>query len=149
MAQIRHLAFASDHPGKAADFYKSAFGFRELRRWGLDPEKPDVAPPGSGVLMTDGHLNIALLRFSTDQVGFGPDHRGFHHFGVVVDDTQAWTPRLEALGAPNLTGPEDVPPNAHFEIKFRGPDGVVFDISDTVWPGAAPVEPGTTTFPAE
>ena len=23
--RIRHIAFASDHPGKAADFYKEAF----------------------------------------------------------------------------------------------------------------------------
>ena len=28
MAQIRHIAIASDHPGKAADFYKKAFGFQ-------------------------------------------------------------------------------------------------------------------------
>ena len=26
-----------------------------------------------------------------------------------------------------------------FEVKFRGPDGVVFDISDHLWPGAEPV----------
>ena len=34
--RIRHIAFASDHPGKAADFYKKAFGFRELRRFGIE-----------------------------------------------------------------------------------------------------------------
>jgi catechol 2,3-dioxygenase-like lactoylglutathione lyase family enzyme len=40
MLKIRHIAIASDHPGKAAEFYKQAFGFRELRRFGLDPDKP-------------------------------------------------------------------------------------------------------------
>ncbi len=33
------------------------------------------------------------------------------------------------LEAEQLTGPDEVPPNAHFEIKFRGPEGVTFDIS--------------------
>jgi catechol-2,3-dioxygenase len=28
MLKIRHIALASDHPGKAAEFYKSAFGFK-------------------------------------------------------------------------------------------------------------------------
>ena len=28
MSKIRHIAFASDHPGKAAEFYKTAFGFK-------------------------------------------------------------------------------------------------------------------------
>ena len=35
-----------------------------------------------------------------------------------------------------------IPPGAHFEIKFRGPDNVVFDISDRPWPGSVAVEPG-------
>src|SRR5437764_3111329 len=47
-------------------------------------------------------------------------------------------------GAPNITRPEDMPPTAHFEIKFRAPDNVVFDISHSTWPGAAPVDPATT-----
>ena len=60
MLKIRHIAFASDHPGKAAEFYKTAFGFRELRRFGLDPNKPDEAPRPSGVFLTDGTLNLAI-----------------------------------------------------------------------------------------
>jgi len=47
MLKIRHIALASDHPGKAAEFYKTAFGFREIKRFGLDPNKPDEAPPVS------------------------------------------------------------------------------------------------------
>ncbi len=81
----------SDHPGKAAEFYKSAFGFKELSRFGLDPDKPDEAPRPSGVFLTDGTLNIAILKFPTDQLGKGIGFTGIHHFGVVVDDTEAWT----------------------------------------------------------
>src|SRR5262249_57427842 len=56
MAQIRHIAIASDHPGKTADFYKKAFGVREVARNGFDPSKPDIAPRPCSVLMTDGYL---------------------------------------------------------------------------------------------
>ncbi len=146
MAQIRHIAFAAEHPGKTADFYKNAFGFREISRFGL-ADNPEVAPYGSGVLLTDGHLNIAILKFAKDQTGVGLDYVGFHHFGVVVDDPDAWTTRLEDLGAPNITTAKDMPPTAHWEIKFRGPDGVVFDISHSVWPGAADVDPETKKLP--
>jgi len=147
MAQIRHIAFASDHPGRTADFYKQAFGFRELGRFGLDPNNPDVAPRPSGVMLTDGHLNIAILKFTNDQTGVGLDYVGFHHFGVVVDDLDAWTKQIEALGAPNITTLADLPKTAHPEIKFRGPEGIVFDLSPTTWPGAAPVDPDTMKLP--
>jgi len=140
MLKIRHIAFASDHPGKAAEFYKQAFGFRELRRFGLDPNKPDDAPRPSGVFLTDGTLNLAILKFATDQLGKGIDYVGIHHFGVVVDDTEEWTRKLEAMGAPCIQGPGQVPAGSHAEFKFRGPDGVVFDITGSAWEGSAPVE---------
>jgi catechol 2,3-dioxygenase-like lactoylglutathione lyase family enzyme len=139
MLKIRHIALASDHPGKAAEFYKSAFGFREIRRFGLDPNKPDEAPRPSGVFLTDGVLNIAILKFANDQLGKGIDFVGIHHFGVVVDDVEEWTRKLEAMGAPCLH--EAMPPGAHAEYKFRGPDGVVFDITKDEWEGSQAVSP--------
>jgi lactoylglutathione lyase len=148
MAQIRHIAFASHQPFKTAEFYKQAFGFKEINRFRFDPNNPDDAPLGAGVLLTDGHLNIAILKFAKDQTGVGLNYVGFHHFGVVVDDIDEWTTRLETLGAPNITRPEDMPPTAHFEIKFRAPENVVFDISHSTWPGAAPVDPETMKPPA-
>jgi catechol 2,3-dioxygenase-like lactoylglutathione lyase family enzyme len=137
MLKIRHIALASDHPGKAAEFYKSAFGFRELRRFGLDPNNPDHAPRPSGVFLTDGVLNIAILKFGNDQLGKGIEFTGIHHFGVVVDDVEEWTKKLEDMGAPCLH--EAMPKGAHAEYKFKGPDGVVFDITKDLWEGSAPV----------
>lgn len=148
MAQIRHIAIASDNPFKAAEFYKKAFGFREVSRHGFDPKNPDVAPRPSSVVLTDGYISMALLKLARDQTGVGMDYKGLHHFGVVVDDLDNWTPHLEALGAPNITTLADMPPTAHTEIKFRGPDNVVFDISPATWPGAAPVDPATMKKPA-
>jgi catechol 2,3-dioxygenase-like lactoylglutathione lyase family enzyme len=129
MAQIRHIAIAAEHPGKTADFYKKAFGFREVTRFGFDPNKPDDAPRPSGVVLTDGYISLAILKFGKDQTGVGLDYVGLHHIGFVVDDLDTWTRHLESLGAPNITTLEDLPPTAHTEIKFRAPDNVVFDIS--------------------
>jgi hypothetical protein len=33
-----------------------------------------------------------------------------------------------------------VPPGSHAEFKFRGPDGVVFDITGSLWEGSAPID---------
>jgi catechol 2,3-dioxygenase-like lactoylglutathione lyase family enzyme len=139
MAQIRHIAISSDNPSKTADFYMKAFGFREVARFNLPPGVVEEATRPSTVVLTDGHISIAILKFGKDQTGVGLDYQGLHHIGVVVDDPEAWTPHLEALGAPNITTPADMPATAHWEIKFRGPDNVVFDISHTEWPGAAKV----------
>ena len=139
MPKIRHIAIASDHPGKAADFFRQAFGFTELNRFGLDPARPEEAKMPSGVFLTDGTINVAFLKVPPDGMASKPGFVGLHHFGVVIDDMDAWTEKLEALGAPCIVGKDKIPPGAHFEIKFRGPDGVIFDISDRPWPGTPEV----------
>ena len=60
MVKIHHIAFASEHPGEAAEFCKSGFGFKELSRFGLNPENPEVAKRPSGVFLTNATLNIAV-----------------------------------------------------------------------------------------
>ena len=134
MQKIKHIAIASDHPGRAAEFYKNAFGWEEISRRGLDPDNSVEAPRASGVFMTDGAINIAILKFNDDQLGKGVDYLGIHHFGVIVDDTEAWMKKLEAMGAEPV--PYAPPPGSHAEIKYRGPDGVVFDITGHAWEGS-------------
>ena len=133
---IRHLAIASDNPAKAAEFYKQNFGWTEMKRFGLDPNKPDEAPRPSGVFMTDGTLNIAILKFADDQLLKGVDYTGLHHFGVVVEDVNEWMDLLMKQGCARV--PYEIPPGTHAEYKFRGPDGVVFDITGHQWDGSAP-----------
>ncbi len=138
MQKIRHIALASDHPGRAAEFYKTTFGFEELSRFGIDPDLSVEAKRPSGVFLTDGTLNIAILKFDNDQLGKGLDYVGIHHFGVLVDDSDTWTKKLTDAGVPTV--PYEPPSGTHAEYKFRGPDGVVFDISAHLWAGAEPVE---------
>lgn len=65
---------------------------------------------------------------------------GLHHFGVVVDDADKYVEKLESLGAECfMKPPAEERMKGSFEVKFRGPDGVVFDISDRPWPGSEPL----------
>ena len=79
MARIRHIAMTTKEPAKVAEFYKSAFGLKELRR-----------STNGAVFLTDGHINIAILNHKTEKsadVGaHGPNFNGIHHFGFEVDD---------------------------------------------------------------
>jgi catechol 2,3-dioxygenase-like lactoylglutathione lyase family enzyme len=147
MPKIRHIAISSDNPSKAAEFYKTALGLTEVARYNLPPGVVEDAPRPSTVVLTDGHISIALLKFGKDQTGVGLEYQGLHHIGFVVDDPATWTSHLEAHGAPNITRPEDMPKTAHWEIKFRGPDNVVFDISHLEWPGAEKVDGQSKKIP--
>ncbi len=134
MHKLRHIALACRDPGKAADFYKAAFGWRELGRTGKNAADP------SGVVLSDGSINITLLRFATDQIGKGLDYEGFHHMGVVVDDVEGERARLEAMGYPCIVDADQIPPVAQFEIKFRAPGDIAFDITDVAWPGSTALD---------
>jgi catechol 2,3-dioxygenase-like lactoylglutathione lyase family enzyme len=136
MAKIRHIALATNDPVKTAEFYKQAFDFKEVGRTGSPDESGGIA---WGIYLSDGTLNLAVLKFkNVDQLGRGLDYVGIHHFGVLVDDLQAYTEKLEGMGAPCFMRPDPSMTGVFFETKFRGPDGVVFDCSEHPWDGAAP-----------
>src|SRR5205085_1355444 len=73
MARIKHIALTTKEPAKVAEFYKTAFGLKELRR-----------SPNGAVFLTDGHINVAILNYKTEKsadVGaHGPNFDGIHHF---------------------------------------------------------------------
>ena len=132
-ATIRHIAIATQNPDATAQFYKRAFGFEEMRLV--------AGELAHGYFLSDGATNMAVLKFrGPDQLGKGLDYTGLHHFGLLVDDVKEWTARLESMGAECFMRAPERPGNNHFEVKFRGPDGVVFDIAQHPWPGSAAIE---------
>jgi catechol 2,3-dioxygenase-like lactoylglutathione lyase family enzyme len=140
MPKIRHIALATQDPAKTAEFYKTMFGFREVGRAG-SPDNPKAI--AWGFYLSDGTLNLAVLKFQNiDQLGRGLDYVGIHHFGVLVDDLDEYRKKLEAAGAPCIMEQAHAPSTqgANYETKFRGPDGVVFDLSEHAWVGAAPLD---------
>ena len=138
MAKLRHIALTTSDPGKAAEFYKEAFDMEEVRR-----------DAKGQVFLSDGFINLAVLHFKTeddpDMGAHGPNFNGIHHFGFLVDDVEGYAEKLEEVGGERLTlvadpgmgglfnnrvGDNPGPSNA--EVKFRSPDGVIFDISWSV-----------------
>ena len=132
MPRIGHIAIRSRDCRKAADFFKAAFGFEEI---GTPRPRAPGAPPPPAVGLTDGRINLTFLTVPASNVGCEEDFFGIQHIGFVIDDLDAYTAKLESMGAPCIIGWEKLPPGAHLEIKFKGPDGVIFDISNNPWPG--------------
>src|SRR5215813_854589 len=116
MAKLRHIAIAAKDPDRMAEFYKQAFDFKEVR-------KTD-GPLAYGWHLSDGTIDLAILRFKTDQIGKGLDYTGLHHFGILVDNLENTGKRLEGLGGRHYMDRNDSEQRVGFEAKFYGPEGV-------------------------
>ena len=77
MAKIKHIAIRTEDVEKTAAFYKEAFGLKQV---GLGQ---------NGIYLTDGHLNIAVLKFQPGKNGeplrLGVDHLPEQVRGVEVE----------------------------------------------------------------
>jgi lactoylglutathione lyase len=127
MEKLRHIALSVADPEAAAQFFEQAFGMtragRAMRGW----------------YMTDGVMNVALLNFKDETVpGYDKlkDVRGVIHFGMWVDNLEEAEKRVVAAGGTYLTGRKEKDPNVFYEVKYRMPDGTVFDITESGWKGA-------------
>ena len=141
MAKLRHLAIACKDPDAMAEFYVKAFDFKNVRT--------SDGPLAYGHHLSDGTIDLAILRFKTDQIGKGMDFRGIHHFGVLVEDVDEFSRKLENLGAKHyIDQGQDGHQAGYFEKKFFGPEGVLFDIAEHGWAGAEPL-PAPTKAAAE
>ena len=128
MAKIRHIALATKNPEETARFYREHFEMKEVGR--------TSSRLAEGIYLSDGTINLAILNFKTDQLGRGMDYVGLHHFGFLVEDVDAMSKQLEADGAPRFEQNDHGSAMSFFELKHRGPDGVVFDLSGAPWVGA-------------
>ena len=139
MPKLRHIALATDDPDKTAAFYIEAFDFKEVGRVG-NPDDPDNGLAW-GIYLSDGTLNLAVLKFkNVDQLGKGLDYTGIHHFGVLVEDLDETLQKLNKMGAPCILKQDPNSTEQFYETKFSGPDGVIFDVSEHAWIGAATAE---------
>ena len=137
-AQLRHLAISVPDVAAAQAFFEQAFGMTK------------AGDAGRGVYMTDGVMNVALLHFGDEPVvgmtaegdGSEPFH-GLYHFGMWVDDLAEAADRVERAGAEHLRGRRPDEPNRYYEVKYRSPDGLVFDLTTSGWIGALRDPEGT------
>ncbi len=136
MAQIKHIAIATNDAEKTAKFYSEVFGLRQVAQ--LDGEN------AKGFMLSDGNINMAILDFKSDAVAGerGKDWEGIHHIGFEVESLEDIERRLAdanskpmeevntALHAGN-TGPR----HQNVETKYEGPNGEMIDVSQVGWVG--------------
>jgi methylmalonyl-CoA/ethylmalonyl-CoA epimerase len=126
--KLRHIALSVPDPEKAARFYEEVFG---LQRVGITE-----SVLASGVYLSDGYINIALLNYKSDAMAGikeGKDFVGTHHFGFQVDDALATKRRIDACGGKFFMDLPDLKDTLYYEEKYRDPEGVIFDISEKGW----------------
>jgi len=132
LAKLRHIALSVPDPWGAAQFYMEAFGMQKVG----ETESHLV----DGVYLSDGVINLALLKYKTDQLAGeerGKDFVGLHHIGFWVDDAKEARSRVERAGAKYWMGEVPESGEIFYEVKYRDPLGMVFDISAHGWSGAS------------
>lgn len=118
MAKLRHIAITAPDPEAAAKFYGETL---EMKR---------VFESKFGVMMSDGTISLAILKFPDDKTAGderGKDFFGLHHMGFVVDDLAETGAAVEANGGRFHMGIPSNPDSAS-EQKYRDPNGIVFDL---------------------
>jgi catechol 2,3-dioxygenase-like lactoylglutathione lyase family enzyme len=112
MARIRHIAILAADPAKLAEFYKSAFGLKEVARSGDN---------GEAIYVSDGHINLALLPARNRR-------EGIFHYGIQVEDVKTAVDTALAAGASG--GKAELPKDGRFAETFvLDPVGTRVDLS--------------------
>lgn len=142
MAKIKHIALTTQDPDATAKFYMDVFGMKEVGK--IDN------PNTRGYFLSDGDLNLAILKFKNDAVAGverGKDWTGIHHFGFQVESLESIAEKLAAVGAQPrddinaALGVGGSGRYANVEVKYTGPDGVTVDVSETGWVGTPSFDP--------
>ena len=132
--KLRHIAIETRDPEKTAEFFQKAFGMEVVG-------KTD-SPIARGIYLSDGVMNMAILDFHDDQLGLGETktHVGLHHFGFIVDDLDESSRVLEQELGSECMRERPTVPTSFFEVKHRGPDGLVIDTTEHPWVGTGALD---------
>ena len=130
MPRIKHIAIRTPDPEQTAAFYIKVFGLEE------------VGKAAAGCYLSDGYINLAILKSVDHGDEASPrdtaGYAGIDHLGFMVEDLDEACRKLEAEGAQPLnrtitmTNPHG---QSYYELKYRGPDQQVIDISASGWIG--------------
>jgi|SRR5689334_12364631 catechol 2,3-dioxygenase-like lactoylglutathione lyase family enzyme len=116
MPAIRHIAIYAKDPPALAEFYKTTFGMKEVKRRSEEE--------GGSIFVSDGYVNLAIL-----QTHGQPE--GLYHFGFQVEDAMAIGRRAREAGASHQMSPR--PTGRYAEYRLHDPVGSQIDISEHGW----------------
>ncbi len=122
--KLRHIALSVPDVAAAQKFFEDAFGMTH------------AGNAQNGVYMTDGTMNVALLAKDGKVPGVEHPYYGVMHFGLWVDNLAQAEEQVKAAGASHFQGRPPGTPNSYYEVKYRDPAGIVFDITASGWKGA-------------
>ena len=118
MAKIKHIAISSQNPEKTAKFFKNVFDLEEVGAVN--------SANASGFYLSDGNINLAILKFHNDVVTgpeFDSDYSGIHHIGFQVDDAEATEARLKKNDSQPMDDVNDAAPLRHGQRPRRDERG--------------------------
>ena len=132
MGRIRHIAIATRDLEATTQFYIEGLGLKQVGKVNT--------PTSEGYYLSDGHVNLAILKFKSDDPATTEGalrYTGIHHFGVEVEDMAEAQAQIEKAGAVHrpYPGTEEMAKRGNVEVKFSGPDGVTIDLSEHGWLG--------------
>ena len=110
--RIAHIALKVADVERAARFYEEVFGFR---RTDTRTERGRTS-----CHLTDGTVDLAMVEFhdGAGEIGWAAGSEPcIHHFGIDVDDVEAYVEKLAGAGAEIVDDP------GGRTLKFRAPGG--------------------------
>ncbi len=129
MAKLRHIAMSVADPDSTARFYCDTFGMKIVGH--------TDSPLAKGVYLSDGTVSLALLKYKADEwAGMDKDAQCINHIGFWVDDLQEQEQLILEQGGTFFRELPIEKDSLYYELKFRDPNGVIFDISHNGWVGA-------------
>ena len=124
--RIAHIALNALDTERVRDFYAQVFGFREL----FEAHRESMKRPGyRNKHVGDGHTNVAIQTFYSDEVGHEARF-GIAHFGFLVDSSAAMAEVVTRAGATVKARPAH---RTQSEIRMRDPEGNGCDLSQRGW----------------
>jgi lactoylglutathione lyase len=124
--KLRHIALSVPDVAAAQKFFEEAFGMTK------------AGDAQNGVYVTDGTINVALLNKQGKAEGIdsnGPFY-GVMHFGIWVDNLEEAEKQVEKAGGTYLYGRPTSAVKSFYEVKYKDPNGIVFDVTASGWKGA-------------
>lgn len=129
MAKLRHVAMSVPDPAAAAKFYCEAFDMKIVGE--------TDSPLASGIYVSDGTISLALLNYKADEwAGMDKNSKCINHIGFWVDDLEEQSDKIKKNGGAFFRELPLEKESLYYEMKFRDPNGIIFDISHNGWVGA-------------
>ena len=121
MPRITHISLKVADVEMTSRFYETVFGFSHVNTVHREGKHGNHVSRH----LTDGVMDLTLMQFEhdgADEADLAGPAPCIHHFGIEVDDVEAFAKALSAAGGEIVSEAGKLP------VKFRAPGGPVAEI---------------------